>query len=194
MVICGITIDQNIYGELRSERVRDSKKIGPNRREILAKFLKRKAEKYEILEFEAEEIDRLRGEGTNMNQIEELGFARVLNRLNPQKAYIDSASANAEKFSDNIRNMLEKNIELIVEHKADEKYLPVSAASIVAKVRRDKRIKELEQSYGKMGSGYPSDERTINFLKTWMREHEDLPDFARKSWKTAQRIKSESQR
>lgn len=192
MVICGVVLSPKDFGELRAERVRDSKKIGPNRREFLAQLIKNKAEKRAISEHEPKEIDELRWNGTNLNQIEAMGFAQVLNRLNSQKAYIDSASANPDKFADDIQKMLEKNTELIVEHKADDRYLPVSAASIVAKVRRDRRMEELEEKYGeKMGSGYPSDERTILFLKRWMRTHDDLPDFARKSWKTAQRIKSE---
>ncbi len=58
---------------------------------------------------------------------------------------------------------MENKIEMIVEHKADEEYLPVSAASIIAKVRRDRRIEELKEKHGETGSGYPADERTIKF-------------------------------
>lgn len=192
MVISGVTLSPGTFRELKAERVRDSKKISPKRRETLAELIKDRADKYEIVEFSAAEIDQLRAEGTNMNRIEALGFARVLKVLDPPKAYLDSASSNADKFSEHIRNILGQEIEMVVEHKADEKYLPVSAASILAKVRRDGRIDELKEKYGKTGSGYPSDERTIRFLERWMRSHEDLPNFARKSWKTAQRIKAES--
>lgn len=194
MVICGIVLSPKIFGELRAERVRDSKRIGPKRRKELARFLKKKVKEYEIVEFGPAEIDQLRGKSININQIEAMGFVRVLKRLNPPKAYIDSAAADADEFARNVRDMIEEDVELVVEHGADEKYIPVSAASIIAKVRRDERIEKLKEEYGETGSGYPSDGRTVQFLKEWMRDHENLPDFARKSWKTAQRIKSESEK
>ncbi len=188
MVICGVVVSPKVFSDLRAERVRDSKLIGPNRREFLDGFLKEKMKKYEIVEYSPFEIDRLRGGGTNINQIEAEGFAKVLNFLQPSKAYIDSASANTEKFASDIANKLECEVELIVEHKADENYLPVSAASIIAKVRRDQRIDELKEEYGEIGSGYPSDERTIRFLERWVDGNKKFPDFVRKSWKTAQRF------
>lgn len=194
MVICGVVLSPDVHGELKAKRVRDSKEIGPRKREYLAKLIKKRAEKFEILEFEPAEIDQLREEGTNLNRIEAIGFARVLNRLESRKAYLDSASANSDKFAESVQELLENNVELIVEHKADDKYLPVSAASIIAKVRRDRRIEELKGEYGETGSGYPADERTTKFLKKWMKTHDDLPNSARKSWKTAQRIKSESEK
>lgn len=190
MVICGVMFSPKIFGELKAERVRDSKMIGPNRREFLDEFLKGKINRYEIVEFSPSEIDRLRSEGVNMNQIEVEGYARILNALKPSKAYLDSASANAEKFAEDIEGKLESDIEMVVEHKADEKYLPVSAASIIAKVTRDRRIEDLKKDYGEIGSGYPSDERTVRFLKRWIDENEEYPSFVRKSWKTAQRILS----
>jgi ribonuclease HII len=52
-------------------------------------------------------------------------------------------------------------------------------------------VKEIEAAVGKeIGSGYPSDPATVQFLEGWVREHGDLPPFARKSWKTAERIKA----
>ena len=188
MVICGVEVSPKIFSELRAERVRDSKMIGPNRREFLDKFLKEKIEKYEIVEYSPFEIDQLRSEGVNMNQIEARGFAKVLNLLRPSKAYIDSASASTDKFESDVGNNLDCNVDMVVEHKADESYLPVSAASIIAKVRRDERIEDLKEEYGEIGSGYPSDDRTIRFLESWIGKNKDFPDFVRKSWKTAQRF------
>lgn len=191
MVICGVMFSPEIFGELRAERVRDSKTIGPNRREFLDKFLKGKIDRYEIVEYSPSEIDRLREEGVNLNQIEVEGFARVLNNLEPSKAYLDSASASAEKFAEDVEGQLETDVELVVEHKADERYLPVSSASIIAKVTRDQRIEDLKEDYGEIGSGYPSDDKTVYFLERWVENHDNYPSFVRKSWKTAQRILSE---
>ncbi len=191
MVICGIALDRAIFDKLRTERVRDSKKISPNRRETLAEFLREEAEKIEIEEFESAEIDELRKDGTNLNKIEAIGFARIIDKLDVDKAYLDSASANAESFKEKTISLSQKQFDLVVEHEADQNHLPVSAASIIAKVRRDARIEELKEEYGETGSGYPCDSKTISFLKEWMKNHQNLPNFSRKTWSTAQRIKSE---
>lgn len=192
MVICGVSLRSSLWHELRNRGVRDSKKISPERREELALFLREEAERIEFVEIGPEQIDRARDNGSNMNQIEADGFARILNKLDPPRAYLDSASANAQKFASIVEGKLKNDIELVVEHSADENYPPVSAASILAKVRRDKRIDELKDEHGETGSGYPVDERTIKFLEKWMEDHDNLPNCARKSWKTAQRIKDRS--
>ena len=73
---------------------------------------------------------------------------------------------------------------MIVEPKADLRYRVVGAASIVAKVNRDMAIEKL----GDVGSGYPSDPKTINFLKKLKNQDKKYPSFVRKSWKTLNRI------
>ena len=191
MVICGIVLDKKTFADLKDKGVKDSKKISPGKREKLKVFLEDQAEEIEIVEFGPEEIDELRKEGTKLNEIEAIGFAKILDRLSFGKAYLDSASRDSDAFSSLVSDLMEMRADLIVEHKADVNYPSVSAASIVAKVRRDRRIDELKEKYGETGSGYPSDTNTIQFLREWVGEHESLPTFARKSWKTAQRIKSE---
>jgi ribonuclease HII len=82
-------------------------------------------------------------------------------------------------------------MEIRSEHKADQNHPVVSAASILAKVQRDKSVRDLEQSMNCIiGSGYPGDPLTIEFLGRWVVEHRDLPPCARHTWATAQRIKA----
>ena len=45
-----------------------------------------------------------------------------------------------------------------------------------------------------IGSGYPSDERTIEFLKKCMNEFGYFPSFVRKSWATIKHIKKRYQK
>jgi len=40
-----------------------------------------------------------------------------------------------------------------------------------------------------MGSGYAADPKTIKFLENWVTRHGSYPDFVRKSWKPAKRLK-----
>lgn len=70
------------------------------------------------------------------------------------------------------------------EFKADENDVVVGAASILAKVTRDKEIDKINSKYKiNVGSGYPSDPNTQRFLQDNKNEI-DTFDFVRKSWKT----------
>ena len=75
-------------------------------------------------------------------------------------------------------------------HHADRLSVVVSGASIIAKVRRDSELSKIRIKYGDVGSGYPSDKKTIKFVKEWFRKKNEIPPFARKSWKPAKMIVS----
>jgi ribonuclease HII len=68
-------------------------------------------------------------------------------------------------------------------HHADVINMVVSAASIIAKITRDQEIQHICSKYGNMGSGYPSDERTMRFIREWVAKNGSAPEFTRKSWK-----------
>jgi len=72
---------------------------------------------------------------------------------------------------------------VIVEEKADSKYIEVSAASIIAKHVRDERIRVLSILYGVRGSGYPSDPRTVEWVMNVLGRGE-RPSIIRYSWGT----------
>ena len=80
---------------------------------------------------------------------------------------------------------------MFLEHKADRLFPIVSAASIIAKVERDREVAALREAYGDFGSGYLTDEKTMVFLKHLLDDADDYPSFVRKSWKPAKRAKSE---
>ncbi|TFG11314.1 MAG: ribonuclease HII, partial [Promethearchaeota archaeon] len=80
---------------------------------------------------------------------------------------------------------------IISEHKADEKYPIVSAASIVAKYERDSIIARLRAIYGDFGSGYTSDRKTIDFMRNWIIKNKSFPPFVRRSWETAKNLEEE---
>jgi ribonuclease HII len=79
---------------------------------------------------------------------------------------------------------------VISEHKADVTYPIVSSASIIAKVERDREIRELAQRFGDMGSGYMTDPKTVDFLERWLAQHGSYPDFVRKSWRPARELRN----
>ncbi|MBC7085957.1 MAG: ribonuclease HII [Methanomethylovorans sp.] len=195
MCIGGVLTEKEKLSSLKNLGVTDSKKLTPKKREHLAHQIRKYAQKVYILEISPGQIDELRKVMT-MNQIMVLGFSRVLEELQPDMAYVDAADVNATRFGEKLKAQYSKkypekarSLAIISEHRADAVYPVVSAASIVAKVRRDELIKELKNKIGiDFGSGYPSDPKTRLFLKNWTREHGALPDFVRHSWKTAENV------
>ena len=193
MVICGLLFEERALGELKSAGVKDSKLLSAKRREMLADFISGKTIKSEVIELSPAEIDELRlVKRINLNEIEAMYFARVIDGLKPDTAYVDSVEANTERFKRMIMQNMKSKTKLVVENQAERKYVVVAAASVVAKVRRDQRVADLRRWYGDFGSGYSSDPRTISFLERWVRERGELPEFARKSWETAQRIEGQT--
>jgi ribonuclease HII len=87
-----------------------------------------------------------------------------------------------------VSKRLDQSVDLRAEHGADEAYPIVGAASILAKVARERHVEELRAEYGELGSGYPSDPTTRSFLDSFVSEHGELPDCARGSWQTSQDV------
>jgi ribonuclease HII len=190
MFVAGLVIDEERLFDLAAFGVRDSKQLAPAKREILAKKIMRIATDHYILEVPPKIIDELRLVMT-MNDIMVRSFSQVVSKLHADRAILDAADVDAARFAARVKKASETNMELIAEHKADERHQIVSAASILAKVRRDASMRELEAELDcKIGSGYPHDQNTLDFLGRWLKENHDLPPCARHSWATAQRIKA----
>ena len=172
--------------------VKDSKKLSSKKRKDLAKIIKATCIKYKVLVVSVEEIDQRETNRITMNRLEELKMAEIINELKPDCIFIDAADVNEDRFGKSIEQLLEFiPKKLISKHKADDIYPIVSAASILAKVKRDTIIEELKQKFGEIGSGYPSDPITIKFLKNYIQENKKAPTFARKTWETTHRILNE---
>lgn len=188
MCVAGILMDDEANEMLLKLGVKDSKLLAPKKREDLAGEIKKIANKYYVLEVSASQIDGLRKVMT-MNEIMVVCYAKVLEELRPDHAFVDAADVIAHRFGENIKKKYMHDITITSEHEADAKYPVVSAASILAKVHRDMLVKELGEKIGaNIGSGYPSDTKTILFLENWVKENGSLPDFARSSWETSRRI------
>jgi ribonuclease HII len=69
----------------------------------------------------------------------------------------------------------------------------VGAASIIAKVERDTHVDALADEYGDVGSGYPSDPTTREFLASYVAAHDQLPACARSSWSTCEDVLAAAQ-
>ena len=167
--------------------VKDSKKLAPHRRTILSRKLKKMFD-YELVVISALQIDEMRADGINLNDIEKNAMRDLIIKMNPEKAIVDAVDVKAERFQDNLCQTTGVNV--IAEHKADDKYIQVSAASIIAKAERDAQIEEINREYIKMGgigSGYPSDPTTKEFLTNFT--YDEMPDFVRRSWATVAKMR-----
>jgi ribonuclease HII len=191
IVFAGILMKEEDIPGLAELGVRDSKLLRPSKREKLAVAILERAVKVSMKVVSPKEIDEAKAAGVNLNQLEVFYFADIINQLNPDVTYVDAADVNPERFSQRIKSNLVVDTELISKHKADYDFLVVSAASILAKVERDRIVNELKR-FGDVGSGYCHDPKTISFLKKWVREYGELPSFVRHSWITAKNILNEA--
>ena len=169
--------------------VKDSKILSPTRRKELAKKIKEEFD-YVVEIIDPKVIDEYTFK-KKLNQLNREAFERVISKLNPDIAYVDAADVNEHRFGILIKQGLtnSRDTDIISMHKADAKISVVAAASILAKETRELEIKKLKDKIGDFGSGYPSDERTIKFLKAFYADKHKWPIGSRKSWKTLSRIK-----
>jgi ribonuclease HII len=195
LAIAGISIEEKNLPKIVDLGVKDSKLLSPKRRETLAHQIRELALNCNVVLLSPSEIDRVVETGKRLhrlNRLEAQTMARVLAALKPDVAYVDASDLLPNRVGDHIAERLTFKLKIISEHKADSKYPIVSAASIIAKVERDKALSELQKKYGNIGCGYPTDSNTIEFLKCWIEKFGSYPDFVRKSWKPAKRIKQET--
>ena len=190
LVLCGVCIEEKKLKNLDRLGIKDSKKLSPKRRTILDRKI-RKICDHHIINISASDIDNLRSKDVNLNEIEKIAITKIITYFKPDLAIVDSVDVNPERLCIELKEVVGENIEIIAEHGADDKYTIVGAASIIAKVERDREIEEIKKRYKvDLGSGYPSDPKTQKFLKKF--KFENLPDFVRKSWNTSQKLKSKS--
>lgn len=176
--------------------VGDSKGIPPERREELAAEIREVAAAVGVAEIPVERID---DEATDMNSLTVAAHAEAVDALvaaadesldpeDPHPGYVDAGDTNAVRFERRVEDGVETAVDLRAEHGADETYDVVGAASVVAKVARDAHIDRLADEYGEVGSGYPGDTTTRDFLESYVADHEELPACARESWQTSKDV------
>ncbi len=183
LVLCGVVIKENRIKFLERLDVKDSKKISPKKRVVLSRKI-RKITDYHLVKITAQDIDILRAHDVNLNQIEKIGMQKIINKSEADTSIIDCFDVKPDRLKNEMETFFPE-LTVITEHNAEDKYTVVAAASIVAKVERDLEIAKIRKEFKDIGSGYPSDPKTIEFLKN---SYDDLPDFVRKSWSTIERI------
>lgn len=208
LVIAGVSIKESKVPKLVELGVKDSKLLSPSRRRKLFGEIKGLAERVTWTMISPTDIDQCVLNGVRLfrlNYLEARHMAIVLSRMSYDLAYVDCCDTDQKRFGRLIEELLvneksagafgvpPRNLKgnILSEHHADRNYPVVSAASIIAKVTRDSYISKLHKKHGLFGSGYPSDPDTLEFLRGFISRAQKLPDFARTSWKTIDRLNGE---
>lgn len=219
LVIVGLTLTKNILNNLVKSGLKDSKEYsgikGIAKRKNLATIIEKEAIEIEIIELSSTEIDKvLSDKFDNLNLLEIRNFTKLIQSLNGESIVVDVVSTPSnmlniikQKLDSNIKEIdkkvlrtddkIESNLikrdkstqNLIISKKADSLYPIVSAASCVAKTRRDDALRIIENNYGfpkdSLGKGYPqlADKKVMDFIKSHEIEikKKEYP-FIRYSW------------
>ncbi|TLY16331.1 MAG: ribonuclease HII [Thaumarchaeota archaeon] len=191
LVVAGVSAGREGVKELIDLGVKDSKLLTPRQRGLLYPEILRitaYAVPAYILPREIDEYVKHGKKYRKLNYLEATYMARVIDQLGAKKVIVDAPDTNPVRFRDELLELTDRRCEVIAEHHADIRYPIVSAASIVAKVERDRAVEKLKSRYGDFGSGYPCDPKTMKFLSQWFEREGSMPDFTRKSWKSWLRI------
>jgi len=192
LVMVALAVKEEDQQKLQWLGVKDSKLLSSEVREELFERIKEIVCDFRIEVIEPDAIDlSVRGEnGSNLNWLEAETSARMVSELHPDKIILDCPSTNISAYRNFFANKLSSGVrdraELVVEHKADTNHIVVAAASIIAKVIRDRSIESIKREVGvDFGSGYPSDPKTQEFLHNY---NDKYPDLFRRSWKSYIRV------
>ncbi len=189
LCISVVLIKKTQEEKLISLGLKDSKLLTESQRENFYPQIQSVAQAYSFIKIHPKELDELMT-WKSLNEIEAMKIGQLLNELKekPSTIFVDSPDPIAEEFANRIKKYISFSTHIIAEHKADFNYPIVSAASIIAKVERDKEIKKIAEKFGDIGSGYSSDPKTISFIEKYLEENNKLPEFVRNNWETNKRI------
>lgn len=139
VVICGVVFAKDYY----CAELNDSKKLSEKKREKLYDVIMKDALEVVVVIKDNEEIDRL-----NIYQATKKGMEEIVERLKK----VDFVLTDAMKINTN------KPYEAII--KGDARSYTIAAASIIAKVTRDRIMNEYHNKYPQYGfdkhKGYPT--------------------------------------
>lgn len=186
--LAGVVANEEIIQEWQALGVKDSKLVAPKKREYLAEIIKKSALDFYITEMPPHMID---DKSYNLNEWEMVVVLKILKKLTQEpidEIYIDNWETTRSGFDKRYEQLVTANLKkklsssrIIAEHRADENYTIVGAASILAKTSSDEQYRKYKKKYGDFGSGSPADPKTRLFM--WQHRENPLP-IMRTSWET----------
>lgn len=191
MVVAGVAASPGVFERLALLGVRDSKLLKPDERLRLYKAIISENAISVVVYIPPHMLDQ-----ENLNTLEELAILRILKtiaRLIKERAsevhvFIDEIKGKRESIERKLREIFESPAYLTMEPRADTKYPPVAAASIVAKTVRDLNLVVLRRVFGDFGSGYSVDPATRNWVLEYYYSQTTPPLFIRRSWRVLREL------
>ena len=183
MVICVAACERKHLPSLKKWAEKDSKQLSAAQRTERFAHLKKFC-RFRYVEISAEKLMELMAV-KSLNDIEAEAMAALIKNMKDCDIMIDLPDRYEWTFRRRMEKLGIKKFE--AQHKADENYETVAAASIWAKLLRDKRIAEIAQQCGAFGSGYPSDPVTIAALRD-KEKRKALQPHIRHRWKTIENL------
>lgn len=185
LVIAGVAIDESHLDALQQAGVADSKVLTPDARLRLYRMILEKSASCVVRRCRPRTIDNsvlFHG----LTDLEIIKMADIISHTPADAYYVDSCYSDAAQFGKRLKDVTQQT--QIHSHVcADSKFVVVAAASIVAKVLRDKSIQNIQKSHP-VGSGYPTDSDTIRYLRKVYFATGVMPPFVRQSWSTMRRV------
>ncbi|KAL4158391.1 hypothetical protein PRNP1_004167 [Phytophthora ramorum] len=144
----------------------------------------------------AEISDKMQRQTSNLNEMSRDAAIQLINEVQKKgavvkKVFVDTVG-DPRWYQSFLTKHFHGTIEFRVEKKADSLFKVVSAASIAAKVTRDRVISDWEWESSALalptdfGSGYPSDPKTKAWLSSNMDDVFVFPNIIRFSWGTVE--------
>lgn len=182
MVVAGVVLSEEGVKRLRRAGVKDSKRLTRRRREELFRSVFEESEAVAVVKATPEEIDR-----ENLNELTYTKVIQIVRTLSvfPVEVVTVDRVGKEERV---VKEILELGLRPNVVFRADEEFLEASAASVVAKVVRDRIVEGLKREYGDFGSGYPSDPKTRKWVRSLSSEGKPPPTIIRRTWRLLQRV------
>lgn len=185
LVVCCAVCKREDEKLLKKLAYKDSKQLTASQREEIYGKLKQFCT-FRWVEISAADLNQLMKK-MSLNDIEAKVMADLIKKVGEEgDIMIDMPDRYAWTFKRRMERFGVKRFE--AEHKADEKYPIVAAASICAKIIRDRKTAEIRGATCDFGSGYPGDEKTRAALKD-REKLAMLKPFIRERWKTLERLK-----
>lgn len=172
MFMAGVWAPSEVAESWKLNGLKDSKELSREDRDKLAVQIKEEASLYTIEEVLAEHIDL-----DNLDHIEFETMNEIISFSSKHDKIIIDCPGNRSVWWKAFSDVLPTMDGIILEHKADENYPIVSAASILAKSARDSHVDYI----GVPNGGYSGD-KLWAFLEAEIVKNGKLPDYVRHSW------------
>jgi len=185
MVIAGVAINESNLQSLRDLKLRDSKKLSKSSRDIFYDEIKSLCDGVYSIHLLPVDLNE------NLTIVERDAIIKITAKFSPSQLFVD-APVPPKAIPGFVQSIVDRltlhDLKITAENGADDRYEIVSAASIIAKVERDREIEKLWDVHGDFGCGYPSDPKTQNFLRNCYLSEGQFPECVRIRWATVDRV------